>query len=67
VFFCNVWRHFLKSNNVGRHFYPDFQQIKIILEVRFHPFSYTTASRYQHHDDEYYKRQCKVHRELVEQ
>ena len=24
-FFANVGRHFLKSNNVGRHFFPEFQ------------------------------------------
>jgi len=25
-FYANFGRHFLKSNNVGRHFYPDFQR-----------------------------------------
>jgi len=24
-FYANLGRHFLKSNNVGRYFYPDFQ------------------------------------------
>jgi len=24
-FYANFGRHFLKSNNVGRYFYPDFQ------------------------------------------
>jgi len=25
VFFCKPWVSFLKSNNAGRHLYPDFQ------------------------------------------
>jgi len=25
VFFCKHWAHFVKKNNVGRHFCPDFQ------------------------------------------
>jgi len=29
-FYANLGRHFLKSNNVGRHFCPDFQQIKTL-------------------------------------
>jgi len=51
-FYVNLGRHRLKSNDVGRQFYPDFQgfcpdfqQIKI-LGVRLqplHPTSNTTA------------------------
>jgi len=55
VFFCKRWAHFLKSNNVGRHFCPDFlgfcpnfPQIKT-LGVRLHalhPASYTTIAMF---------------------
>jgi len=48
-FSANLGRHFLKSSNVGRHFYayfqgccPDFQQIKT-SGVRLHPTSNTSA------------------------
>ena len=35
-FSANVEHHFLKSNNAGRHFCPDFDQSKL-LGVSFHP------------------------------
>jgi len=50
-FSANVVNHFLKSNNVGRHFFPDFQgfspdfNTSKHLGVRFHPCTtapYTT-------------------------
>jgi len=40
VFFCKLYKHFFKSNNAGRHLYPDFANIfsKLkLLEVPFHP------------------------------
>jgi len=51
-FSANVEHHFLKSNNVGRHFCPDFQGYfpdfnkSKYLVARFHPLhpaSYTTT------------------------
>jgi len=50
-FYANLGRRFFKSNNVGGHFYadfqgfcPDFQQIKL-LEIRLQPLH----PQLQHH------------------
>jgi len=42
-FSAHVGHHFLNSNNVGRHFCPDFNKSKL-LGVRFHPCTPTSCT-----------------------